>query len=218
MDKLGLEDLQRFGVPARLEQFTLLGEGKYKVVAYLRKIEGDGEGPPEFKSPSVKFVVPMGTRGDDHVAILVIEPPVPLPSQFASLEAIVRKPLVYSKDGGITLEFLVENPALAPLMNQFKENGVRFKVKKVKDWEKEHDSPRSHPFQLTSRQMRLFQFALQNGYFQIPRKVPTKKIAEYFSISTVATLEHLRKAQRKILTKFFHENENENVGEKGVEK
>ncbi|MFX0180263.1 MAG: helix-turn-helix domain-containing protein [Candidatus Hodarchaeota archaeon] len=56
---------------------------------------------------------------------------------------------------------------------------------------------------LTDRQKEIVYYAIQQGYFEIPRKINSKKIANHFKISRSALYEHLRKIERIIYHTIF---------------
>ncbi|MFX1493578.1 MAG: helix-turn-helix domain-containing protein [Promethearchaeota archaeon] len=56
---------------------------------------------------------------------------------------------------------------------------------------------------LTDRQKEIVYYAIQNGYFEIPRRINSKKIANHFKISRSALYEHLRKIERIIYHTIF---------------
>lgn len=53
---------------------------------------------------------------------------------------------------------------------------------------------------LTDRQREILQYALESGYFEWPREKTAAQLASDFDISRATFLEHLRKAERKVLT------------------
>jgi len=56
---------------------------------------------------------------------------------------------------------------------------------------------------LTDRQKEIVYYAVHNGYFEIPRKINSKKIANHFKISRSALYEHLRKIEKIIYHTIF---------------
>jgi predicted DNA binding protein len=60
--------------------------------------------------------------------------------------------------------------------------------------------------ELTDRQFEVVKRALEEGYFEWPRDASSDEIAEELDISRATFLEHLRKAQSKLLTKAIEEN------------
>ncbi|NGM70776.1 transcriptional regulator [Natronolimnobius sp. AArcel1] len=62
-------------------------------------------------------------------------------------------------------------------------------------------NPTTEPLanQLTERQWKMFEFARQNGYYEWPREVTARELATHMEITKTTFLEHLRKAESKIL-------------------
>jgi len=60
---------------------------------------------------------------------------------------------------------------------------------------------------LTDRQREVIEFALTEGYFKWPRKVTSEELADELDISRATFLEHLRKAERKLLTELLGEGQ-----------
>jgi predicted DNA binding protein len=56
---------------------------------------------------------------------------------------------------------------------------------------------------LTDRQKEIVYYAIQHGYFEIPRRINSMKIANHFKISRSALYEHLRKIERIIYHTIF---------------
>ncbi|MBD3215730.1 MAG: hypothetical protein GF311_24170 [Candidatus Lokiarchaeota archaeon] len=56
---------------------------------------------------------------------------------------------------------------------------------------------------LTDRQKEIIYYAVQHGYFEIPRGISTKKIANHFKITRSALYDHLRKIERTIYHSIF---------------
>jgi predicted DNA binding protein len=57
---------------------------------------------------------------------------------------------------------------------------------------------------LTDRQKEIVYYAIQHGYFEIPRRINSKKIADHFNISRSALYDHLRKIERTIYHSIFN--------------
>ncbi len=63
---------------------------------------------------------------------------------------------------------------------------------------------------LTVRQREVIQHALDAGYFDWPRKTKSEELAEQLGISRATFLEHLRKAESKLLTDALADSPNSN--------
>jgi predicted DNA binding protein len=56
---------------------------------------------------------------------------------------------------------------------------------------------------LTDRQKEVAYYAVQHGYFEIPRRINSKKIANHFKITRSALYDHLRKIEKTIYHSIF---------------
>lgn len=56
---------------------------------------------------------------------------------------------------------------------------------------------------LTPQQLKAVNLAIEKGYFEIPKKVNLEELSQQMKLSRTTFLEHLRKAERKILSKYF---------------
>ena len=56
---------------------------------------------------------------------------------------------------------------------------------------------------LTVKQKKAFELAVNNGYYEYPRKITLSQLASILGISFSTYQKHLRKAEQKILPFFF---------------
>lgn len=56
---------------------------------------------------------------------------------------------------------------------------------------------------LTPQQLKAVNLAIERGYFEIPKKVNLEELSTQMKLSRTTFLEHLRKAEKKILSKYF---------------
>lgn len=56
---------------------------------------------------------------------------------------------------------------------------------------------------LTPQQLKAVNLAIEKGYFEIPKKVNLEELSKQMKLSRTTFLEHLRKAEKKILSKYF---------------
>lgn len=57
---------------------------------------------------------------------------------------------------------------------------------------------------LTDRQSQSIQEAFRNGYYDFPKKTSSRKLAAHIGVSQSTLLEHLHKAEHKIISKLVH--------------
>lgn len=179
---------------ANVEQF-FLENGHVAMVLAVPLLE---EGDEENGAPAHDGFQLIGENAKTNLYAARFE--AGFPEHFFDFRAIVRCPFKYQHEKGFDFHFVAKHADVVNILKDFRARKVPVKIKKVANWDPKKDFNNSN---LTTRQMRIFQYALQNGYFKIPRRISTKKIARYFSISPVATLEHLRKAQHRLLRDFF---------------
>ncbi|MBI2647572.1 helix-turn-helix domain-containing protein [Candidatus Woesearchaeota archaeon] len=55
---------------------------------------------------------------------------------------------------------------------------------------------------LTEKQKRAFELAVEEGYYDIPKRIDLKKLAQIMKISLATYQEHLKRAEAKIVPKF----------------
>lgn len=60
---------------------------------------------------------------------------------------------------------------------------------------------------LTEKQIEVMSVAVNKGYFEIPRKISSKDLANLFEISPSALNEHIRKVERKIFHTIFRDED-----------
>lgn len=102
-------------------------------------------------------------------------------------------------DGKMEWTLLVtERSSLQELMNDLDDDGVSPQLNKL--------TQISDKDALTARQEQITRMAYELGYFDFPRRIGLKELAQKFQISTSTLSEILRKGQRHILSMYFREN------------
>jgi predicted DNA binding protein len=88
-----------------------------------------------------------------------------------------------------------DNKCYKSLIEKLKKHGaepVIVKMKKIKEEE-----------MLTENQEKIVKTAYERGYYDFPKRIGVKELAEMFNISTATLSEILRRGQRKIIEKYF---------------
>jgi predicted DNA binding protein len=83
---------------------------------------------------------------------------------------------------------------------------LRIILKELKDWRIVRIGNINLEFDLedlTPRQLEAVNLAIEKGYFEIPKKVHLEELSNHMKLSRTTFLEHLRKAEKKILSKYF---------------
>ncbi len=105
----------------------------------------------------------------------------------------------YAREGG-ELEWKLifsEKKNLQSLIWNLKDGGVDVRLKKITSLNEKEA--------LTERQERIIQQALALGYYDFPKKIGIRELAEKFDVSTATISETLRRGQKKILSDYFEE-------------
>ncbi len=67
-----------------------------------------------------------------------------------------------------------------------------------------HDISEKVQIQLTNKQQEVIQYAVDRGFFEIPRNIKSKAIADNFKITVSAFNELLRRVERKLFKTYFN--------------
>jgi predicted DNA binding protein len=119
---------------------------------------------------------------------------------FRDPEMILCVPIIIEEDS-ILLSFITDNDKVDAVFDELKRYGDKVKVVSISTVL----SPNTDNILqlLTERQREIIFYAVENGYYEIPRKINTNDLAKKFDISQSALSEHLRKIERVIINSIF---------------
>ncbi|AIF69113.1 hypothetical protein PAP_03465 [Palaeococcus pacificus DY20341] len=142
--------------------------------------------------------VKLFPRGD-HYLIYLRASLGPRREEAERLFELQRKGLVIFESGTFSagesvLSVLCEDGLVSEVIRRFKEV-YHARVISVED----HAPGNSILSKLTGRQAEVLLLAYKSGYFDEPRRVTLRELAQMLDLSPSTVKEHLRKAQRKIL-------------------
>ena len=144
---------------------------------------------------SFEYVREFEVLESGYAKIVVISSDFPLARLIHETGAFYVYPIKFS--GGRELCTLVfENKK--KLRKVLKQLDCDWKIVRIGDVNLEF-----HLEGLTSKQLKAVNLAIEKGYFEIPKKVNLDELSKQMKISRATFLEHLRKAERKILSKYF---------------
>ena len=83
--------------------------------------------------------------------------------------------------------------------------GIRFRVVMLAD---ANFSPTSPLSQLTEKQRKVLIAAYNAGYYDVPRKTTSEELAKSLNLGDSTVVEHLRKAERKLISRLLDNNNN----------
>ncbi len=81
---------------------------------------------------------------------------------------------------------------------------MHYKVLSVEDVDLPGPSPGSRMKILTPKQREALVAAYQSGYYDIPKRADSADVAKALALGKSTTLEHLRKAEKRLLDNFLH--------------
>jgi predicted DNA binding protein len=137
-----------------------------------------------------EFVCLVKTHKKNRIHDLLIDPNIGF-----------EMPMVFTQDN-IVISIIADEKRLKSTIEQVGKHITEdsFKILSISPVRPEINSIYSI---LTAKQLEILKEALKKGYYEIPRGVSAKELAEAFDISVSALNEHLRKAERKILYTIF---------------
>ncbi len=100
------------------------------------------------------------------------------------------------KDGNLRFTLLGNASQVRDFLEDTEKTGIQFKVVSLTDARFTFDSPLSS---LTDRQREVLVTAYKLGYYDRPRKISSKKLAEQLNLSSSTLVAHRLKAERRLL-------------------
>ena len=131
---------------------------------------------------------------DNGVYTCILKERIPgaTPEWFGGFEMLIDTPIMMSKEKFV-LSFLVKEEDFKKVMSSI--SGMVLKVTRQEHVGRGFLNPVPA---LTERQRQIVKLAKELGYFEIPRKTSSERIAQILGISKAAFLEHLRKVERMV--------------------
>ncbi len=115
-------------------------------------------------------------------------------------EFIKVKPIVINNKGDETWEIgCFEKNPLMKLISFLKKQPIKFKLLKLKQEVLENIAIVNVIPDITKKQKKALQLAVNNGYYNYPKKVELKELAKLMNISYSTYQAHLKKAEGKLI-------------------
>lgn len=108
---------------------------------------------------------------------------------------LIEMPIEYTDDGGLRGTYIGTEAAFADALSEQPES-VRVEIERTGPYT---PGPRHVVSRLTGRQREVLQAAVDQGYYEIPRKATLKEIASAVDLSRATVSEHLQKIEARIL-------------------
>lgn len=107
------------------------------------------------------------------------------------------------KDGRIKASFLGTSQQIKELLQLLRKSGIQYRIVAISD---ARFSPTSPLSLLTEKQQKVLITAYNMGYYDIPKKTSTDKIAEKLHIKGPTVVRHREKAEKRLLSALLAEN------------
>lgn len=98
-------------------------------------------------------------------------------------------------DYGFTMSLVGSHDAIREMLTEYEDSGMTLELERVGDFSGSPDPLES----LTERQREILDTAYEMGYYQVPRGVSTKDVAEIVDLDPSTVAEHLQRAERNLL-------------------
>jgi predicted DNA binding protein len=107
------------------------------------------------------------------------------------------------RDGRLVLTFLGSARQVKTFLTNVEKRGLDHRVVSISD---ANFSPGSLLGSLTDKQRRAITLAYRLGYYDVPRKINSEHLAEKANLGSSTVVEHLRKAERRLLAQIMAES------------
>lgn len=106
-------------------------------------------------------------------------------------------------DGKIRLTFIGSAKQVKAFLENHQKQGLHYKVVSLTDVS---FSPNSLLMRLTKKQRKAITMAYNLGYYDVPRRINSEQLAEKAKLGSSTMVEHLRKAERRLLAQILSES------------
>jgi len=106
------------------------------------------------------------------------------------------------RGGKFTIVVAAENRGIKSMLKKLDQFGVQYRVASID----ELGAGEGDTASLTLQQQRILRLAYATGYYDIPRRVGTAKLAEQLGMHKATVGDHLRRAEKHIMDDYFSSN------------
>ncbi|GAA0234769.1 helix-turn-helix domain-containing protein [Haladaptatus pallidirubidus] len=119
-------------------------------------------------------------------------------SIFRRYEIVVDWPMEYTDQGGLRVTMIGEDEKIREVITEIPD-GIQITLEGIGEY---HPDMRQLASLLTDRQQELLELAIDEGYYEIPRRATLSDLADRVNISAGTIGEHLRKIETKVIMEF----------------
>ncbi|WP_435156727.1 helix-turn-helix domain-containing protein [Haladaptatus sp. DFWS20] len=116
-------------------------------------------------------------------------------SIFRRYEIVVDWPMEYTDQGGLRITMLGEDKKIREAIAEIPD-GIPITLEGIGEY---HPDMRQLASLLTDRQQELLELAINEGYYEMPRRATLNDLADRANISAGTVGEHLRKIETKVI-------------------
>ncbi|WP_423747550.1 helix-turn-helix domain-containing protein (plasmid) [Haladaptatus sp. SPP-AMP-3] len=117
-------------------------------------------------------------------------------SLFRRHEVVVDWPMEYTTRGALRITWIGDDEKIREVIREIPE-GVQVTLEGIGEY---HSDMRQLASLLTERQRELLKLAIDLGYYDVPRQVGLREIADEIDLSVATVGEHLQKIEARILS------------------
>lgn len=179
-------------------------EGNNYFISERHTIEGDSKALDKFFKDIRKDKRVSNLEISGNTMFYIGKYPYRIPSSFYNQKMFFTKPVFVDKQGYEYWEIAsydrsVLNKFLSNLKKQDYEHVEILQFKNIKL--NNIYFPAIAP-DLTEKQKRAFELAVEEGYYDIPKRIDLKKLSQIMKISLATYQEHLKRAEAKVIPKL----------------
>jgi hypothetical protein len=176
------------------EQFIMLSRIEWKERPHLESIS---------RSIIIDEIIELSSEEKESMVIVIGHLP-PIVSELIShvikeYKCFFEFPIV-NVEGRMSIPLVGAKENLKDLLDHLKDLNVEFEVTSLTNYFVKGKDILSS---LTPTQYQCLEMAVERGFFEIPKKVDSRKLAAAKGISHSAYLAHIRKAEKKIFKELF---------------
>ncbi len=119
---------------------------------------------------------------------------------FKNIESFLIELPILFEDSSISVKFLIEDNTLDKFLKLVEEKENMFEIVSITSKNPNYDQLYLN---LTERQKEIIFYAVQHGYYDIPRKIDSRELADRFNVSKSVLWEHIRKIERYVFKSIF---------------
>ena len=117
---------------------------------------------------------------------------------FRRYEIVVDWPMEYTDSGGLRVTMLGEDKKIREAIAEIPD-GIQILLEGIGEY---HSDMRQLASLLTDRQQELLELAIEEGYYEMPRRATLSDLAEQVDITSGTVGEHLRKIESKVIMRL----------------